>query len=113
MLTVHTNTCNTCKYTTNHDTYKYYCRYPPMYMPFRALQVNILEYNTDQYVQIPVIHTVHANAYKYTSVGNSTHKYSQVPTNTLEYVQYAPLHANVYQYRSLHKIHTNTSNACK
>ena len=63
MLTVHTNTCNTYKYTTNHDTYKYYkyCQYLPINMPFRALQVNILGHNTDQYVQIPVIHTIHAN----------------------------------------------------
>ena len=59
------------------------------------MQVNKVKYklpcalNTDTYIHIPLIHTLHHGMPKHTStqsVSTSTQKYSQVPTNTSQYV---------------------------
>ena len=70
--------------------------------------------NTNEYVQIHVIHTIHTNVYQCTSVLPNTYQYRHIQINTYWYIQYISSlltkHTNIDQDIPYMPIHTNTSN---
>ena len=90
--------------STQANTYKY-CQYAPIVL-------------FDQYIQIPLTHTIHTKTYhytvseyQYTQLQSSTNQYSSICTicsSTSKCIPVQTITYNTYQYIPIHVIHANT-----
>ena len=65
--------------------------------------------NTDQYVQIPLIHTIHAKTQQYTQIKPILiNMYNTIGSITCKYIPVQTITYNTYQYIPMHVIHANT-----